>query len=995
MHAHQRFRHGDLVESLALRTDTNGVLYSQLSDIQDFFPGAARFKIGNVNLLFLEDDSGQRHEPRRIAHYPDFTIDVVLASQVESPLSPPTSAPSRIETQDFSSNHVSRAPSEDEQFANGSLVLLSDAPTPSPFTSHQWSTSLPSTTRLVTRPILELSSIAAEISHIQQQLERSADQQSAYHQQLLEKLVHMMQEQAESKEREERMLQDQAESKAREEKMLRMQQETIDRLIVNQQRVDAILVQNYELHEYPIPRLFVILPNSYQTWDPRSFLTERFRLFFLCECGEHCRADSRDNALDLGRIPANFIPAPGSIQVKNSIHLANHEGYEISRPTDFFDRYGPYVLGMLKILKHCLTVASMVAPAAQGSLDDVVQGVESLARNTLEAVDMSIGFLEQKLENFKTMNEQEGEEDEDVFGRLAALEGADLRRLDTFLRNNDQDKILGNLYRITTDAGHVKWVCLEHYREAYRETAMRAFLQIVETSAGVYDPHLRKVSIGLKSSTTAQDFFKRLTTQAPAVNELDVSLDWKFSSSDLSVLTESLAKSNIRYLKLDLKEKYGDDRPRRETVLPGKGKYQAILGLLSNRKLQGLALTNIYYFGLRTSQLSSQAPSCLRSFYYLQRVTASDEPRLIGILSLSPGLADLRLGSFAYFSEGCPNLSRAIEALPKLQSLHLQYMSSVVNDVSAGGASNFTRDKPDCPPYGINRLRELVCGGVSFDVDLLEDVARRSSTLLEVLALRSADDQVRPFNLYPTDSKVLLSQRDDSSSPLYTVEPIERPFSNMTHLDLRVQLTKPSMDFLASVLPRLELVHFGANGATKDLLRYINYASLKSIWLAEMDDYDLQPFYDAVFSDHIKDPRHPPSSQIESIRVSKITGFDNVSSLVRSIPLKRLQMIDCSQNDLVDALLVVNLSRLQELSIFQQSYDWPTEAVLALRSNEFTEELVVKYGYYDHVEKQKFLLEESRGLEGTKSKLARGRVQAIGMMRQYEEYSQSIFGGHT
>lgn len=61
MHAHQRFRHGNLVESLALRTDTNGVLYSQLSDIQDFFPGAARFKIGNVNLLFLEDDSGQRY----------------------------------------------------------------------------------------------------------------------------------------------------------------------------------------------------------------------------------------------------------------------------------------------------------------------------------------------------------------------------------------------------------------------------------------------------------------------------------------------------------------------------------------------------------------------------------------------------------------------------------------------------------------------------------------------------------------------------------------------------------------------------------------------------------------------------------------------------------------------------------------------------------------------------------------------------------------------
>lgn len=38
-----------------------------------------------------------------------------------------------------------------------------------------------------------------------------------------------------------------------------------------------------------------------------------------------------------------------------------------------------------------------------------------------------------------------------MFENLAALEGADLRRLDTFLRNNDKDKVLGNLYRITTE----------------------------------------------------------------------------------------------------------------------------------------------------------------------------------------------------------------------------------------------------------------------------------------------------------------------------------------------------------------------------------------------------------------------------------------------------------------------------------------------------------------------------------------------------------------
>ncbi|KAG0360803.1 hypothetical protein BGX24_005490 [Mortierella sp. AD032] len=635
----------------------------------------------------------------------------------------------------------------------------------------------------------------------------------------------MMREQAASKEREERMLQEQEESKAREEKMLIIQQETIDRLVVNQQRVDTILVQNYELHEYPIPRLFVILPESYERWDPRSFLTERFR-----------------------------------IKVKNSIHLASHEGYEISRPTDFFDRYGPYVLGMLKILKHCLTVASIVTPATQGSLDDVVRGVESLTKSTLEAVEMSIGFLEQKLDNTKALDEKGDREDrkeEDVFERLAALEGADLRRLDTFLRNKDKDKILGNLYRITTEVGHVKWVCFEHYREAYRETAMKAFLQAIEINAGVYDSRLTRLTICLKSSTTAQDFFKRIANQAPAVAGLDVALDWKVTTSDLTLLVESLAKSNIRYLRLDLKEKFGEDRSRREAVLPGKGKYQPIMNLLVNRKLQGLVISNMYHFGLRTTQLSPsslQAPvSFLRSFHYLQVVKTTDGPRLIGILSLCPGLVDVRLGSFNYFSDPCSNLSRAMDALSKLESLHLHYMIS--KDATSGGEGG--QDAATCPSYGINRLREFVCIGISFDITLLEDVTWRSSTLLQVLALHKAGDQTRPFNLCPVDYKAAFSQLSNSSPPYY-IAPSEQPFSKLTHLDLKLLLTKPSMDHLAAVLPRIELVHFGVSGEAKELLKYVNYTPLKSISLSHMGDKDLKPFYDAVFSlDHGFTPQQP------------------------------------------------------------------------------------------------------------------------------------------
>ncbi|KAF8923674.1 hypothetical protein BGZ47_004574, partial [Haplosporangium gracile] len=214
------------------------------------------------------------------------------------------------------------------------------------------------------RHMAMLSTIASDISHIQHQLNQSTDQQSIHHQQLLQQLFHMVQqqdemlrEQAASKEREEQMLREQAESKLREELILAKQQETIDRLIVAQQRLEAILVQNYELHEYPIPRLFVILPDSYEKWDPRTLMAERFRLFFLCECGDHCKT-AVGSTTSSGQLTIAAAASTTPITVKSSVHLAKHEGYELSRPKEFFDRYGPYVLVMLKILKHCLAVAT-------------------------------------------------------------------------------------------------------------------------------------------------------------------------------------------------------------------------------------------------------------------------------------------------------------------------------------------------------------------------------------------------------------------------------------------------------------------------------------------------------------------------------------------------------------------------------------------------------------------------------------------------------------
>ena len=112
-------------------------------------------------------------------------------------------------------------------------------------------------------------------------------------------------------------------------------------MAVLQNRVQAVLTQTYELHEYAIPRLFIVLPQYPSGWDLLQLFTEKYRLYFLCECGEHTRAASSNSS------------------IPHTIHLAKHEGYEINRPNEFFEQYSPYILTILKMLKFGLSVASV------------------------------------------------------------------------------------------------------------------------------------------------------------------------------------------------------------------------------------------------------------------------------------------------------------------------------------------------------------------------------------------------------------------------------------------------------------------------------------------------------------------------------------------------------------------------------------------------------------------------------------------------------------
>ncbi|KAF8928468.1 hypothetical protein BGZ58_009626 [Dissophora ornata] len=138
---------------------------------------------------------------------------------------------------------------------------------------------------------------------------------------------------------------------------LQMQQQALDRLAVIQGRIQALLTQTYELHEYPIPRLLIILPSETSTWNSASIINNQFRLYFLCKCGEHTQVLSGDNA-----------------KIPHHIHLAKHEGYDLQRPKEFFQKYGRYMLTLLEMIKYGVTIAGFTVPAlaavsASGAID--------------------------------------------------------------------------------------------------------------------------------------------------------------------------------------------------------------------------------------------------------------------------------------------------------------------------------------------------------------------------------------------------------------------------------------------------------------------------------------------------------------------------------------------------------------------------------------------------------------------------------------------------
>ncbi|KAG0242708.1 hypothetical protein BGW41_003604 [Actinomortierella wolfii] len=810
---YQEFRQGSEVARIQVLTDSEtNKQYIRLDDIQEVFPDAFRFCVDGNSVSFMFDADGVKYDnPRRVPHVPGRVLDVIGRAGSHSPQTSPaisrTPSPFGILQHQGTLNEGATPPSV---VLPHPLHLTSPSSSTAPYSTSISAFYSSSSSMTLTAAATALSTFDESVSmgdgyYPQQQPTSQIQNQQEVQQALSQARLHLdavqsrlssgnLHDLVEFQQRihsdiarlEQLVLALQASHAQHHDavmanfmKMLQLQQQALDRLGQIQASVERILVQSFELVEYTIPRLFVVLPDTRRRkWDPTRILSNRFRLYFLCESGSvetpgltsahrHIRQESPFlSSMSTTSYSPRTLPSPSSSPGRSpsskegsnmrSIHIAPHEGYEIIRPTQFFEKYGHYILGLLHILKYGLATASIAVPAIDrlqvvDGVKQVANNIQTIASDTLQGIDHSIEYLERILGRGATGSggSQIGGVSGDRHGyNIQALEGADLRRLESFLRVRDPERVLGNLYRTMAksmvsadhgeEVGHVHWVCLDHFHWPYREQAIQQLVSIIRAnSPSSFDMHRRKASVTLRSSQSLAEFLGALTN-CPVVYELELILDFAFTYSDLSAVRHALESSNVQALSIDGCENKESGPAAAVGLLsrpPGKGRFDPILRMLAtNMRLQSLRLANLAKFSKHSSSSSLNipikptasggmaspnsglpssiqsgwsSPNWMRVFHYSHEMDESDQNRLATILSVCPCLRDVRLGN-QYDSYVYPELWRALAGLRELEVLHLYGVTDMVDDassVSNGSSSEAEESEEDDNREDTSRAR--------------------------------------------------------------------------------------------------------------------------------------------------------------------------------------------------------------------------------------------------------------------------------------------------
>ncbi|KAF9911772.1 hypothetical protein EC991_002500 [Linnemannia zychae] len=450
--------------------------------------------------------------------------------------------------------------------------------------------------------------------------------------------------------------------------MKQLQPRVLSQLDVLQYHVQAVLTRFYEPREYPISRLFVVLPQDPSSWDAVNPFKNKFRLYFLCECGEHTKSISSE------------------IEISHDIHFAKHEGYEIVRPSEFFQQYGFYILTLLKMLKFGVSVAGITVPnishlVRSDANDQAANSLQQLRDSIERGMDSIIDWMEKIFVN-------EGETADEFskqMERKEALGCADIRKLHTFLKVKDGSMVLGNLLKTVTDRGHTRWVCIDHYRVKYQENPAKEFLRVLDSVGGLFMENIGRVKVRLGSSISAEQFFSALR-KARFVYELDINFDWDCDTNDLSDLDEledALKESRVSDIRLDLRRFQTVNQLSPHALLSPSKQYNFIFRIrdLPNMRVLHILFSKDLVKFLGVQQKESRN-ACKTSCELVTTLINEEEFRILEeALKTDSTLTTLGLAGSSIGDNGAKTLAEVLKTNLTLTTLDLMN-----NSIGYGGA---------------------------------------------------------------------------------------------------------------------------------------------------------------------------------------------------------------------------------------------------------------------------------------------------------------------
>ncbi|KAK3820220.1 MAG: hypothetical protein J3Q66DRAFT_168269 [Benniella sp.] len=321
----------------------------------------------------------------------------------------------------------------------------------------------------------------------------------------------------------------------------------------------------------------------------------------------------------------------------------------------------------MKFLKYGAVAAGALVPPL--ALFKVVDGLDAIQRNLMMTMDSIGSLVDETIRHIQDLegNKQDGRSTAMGPMRLEdieALEGADLRQLQLYLNDKDKGRVLGNLFRVFTDEGHVKWVCIDHYKENYRKADIQRFEEVVTASRGEFYQSDGSITIRLGSNTVATQFYEAMV-KTRGVQSLDIILEWDVTLDDLQKFASAVTLAHVTRLRMNGRHFKGPILD----MINNDHRYDPILGLISNGRMEEMEIQDYYNFFQRINVRSMARTSRLRKLA-LPGYSRRCKSVLVELLKRLSYPVDLTL-EVSSFNEAFEDILMELPNLPCLAGLIL------------------------------------------------------------------------------------------------------------------------------------------------------------------------------------------------------------------------------------------------------------------------------------------------------------------------------------